>query len=151
VITHAIIRALRVFRQVLVGDNRKPVSLYVDGLLGEMVWSATADGWVGIANSIRYVISYQGDSTPDQLVLEYAKQMLLPNKLMDAIEQAKPTAIQENQRLSEEIHGLRLGTVHIGTDGKRGGIFAELEGGRHDRSWRVEFNEEHCEGIGFDT
>jgi hypothetical protein len=120
--------------------------------LGPMRWSEDAEAWAGQHNGIRFLIAYEGPSTPTQELLGYAREMLAdPAKLLRPVDSAKAGAVAENPGFAEEIAGFCLDLVHFYRHNAARRIIADLAGGKRGRSWRVEFRERDCEGIGFDT
>ncbi len=130
----------------------EPQRRYEDELLGTMFWSEDEEAWAGESEGIMFLVAYDLQSTPTEDLLVYARQMLAdPAQFREIVERAKPAAIAVNPRLANEVEGLRVVAVLFYRYKTVRRIFAGLEGGKRDRSWRVEFSEEHCEGIGFDT
>lgn len=128
-----------------------PLERYADQILGSMVWSADAEAWAGEYHGIRFLISYDCRATPTIDLVAYARKVLAdPGAFLGTVERAKPAAIGENPALADEIAGLRVEAVHFYSYKTVRRIIADLAGGKRGRSWRVEFREEECEGIGFD-
>ena len=129
-----------------------PRERYKDEVLGPMSWSEDDEAWAGEYKGIRFLIGYAGRSAPTDDLLAYAREMLAdPDAFLRAIDRARPAVVAQLPRLADEIAGLRVEDVYFSRNKTGRYIFATLAGGRRDRSWRVEFAEEHCEGIGFDT
>ncbi len=129
-----------------------PLPRYEDDFLGPMSWSEDDEAWAGEYGGIRYLIAYERGATPTSEALAHARMVLAdPGVFLAAIERAKGTEAVERPWFSEEIAGLRIGEVYFYCSRSKRSILIDLPGGKEDRSWRVEFGEEGCEGIGFDT
>jgi hypothetical protein len=129
-----------------------PRERFEDEVLGPMSWSEDDESWAGEHNGIRFLIRYEGRSTPTDDLLAYGRETLGDlGSFLGAIDRARRTMIAEYPRLADEIAGLRVEDVYFSRNKAGRYIFATLAGGQRDRSWRVEFTEKHCEGIGFDT
>lgn len=128
-----------------------PRKRYEDAVLGPMVWSEDDEAWAGEHGGLKYLLAYEGRATPGDELLGYARMVLAdPQAFVRAVERAKADAAAENPWLADEIAELRVGVLYFSHQGTPG-ILAGLEGGKEGRSWRVEFGEEGCAGIGFDT
>ena len=129
-----------------------PLQRYEDEVLGSMIWSQVDEAWSGECNGIRYLISYNHQAVPDPKLLAYARDVLANRDIFNrAIERAKASALAANPRFAEEIAELRVDAIYFYSSRTTLGIMVDLAGGREGRSWRVEFGEDGCEGIGFDT
>jgi hypothetical protein len=125
-----------------------PRERYEDEVLGPMSWSEDDESWAGERNGIRFLIRYEGRSTPTDDLLAYARETLGdPRPFLDAIDQAKRTEISRNPRLADEIAGLQVEDGYFARTKAGRYFFATLAGGHRDRSWRVEFMEKHREGL----
>jgi hypothetical protein len=132
--------------------GEEPRPQYEDEVLGPMVWSEEEEAWAGEHGGFRYLVAYDRRATPASNLLAYARNVLAdPAAFAAAVERAKRDAAAEYPRLAEEIAGLRVETVSFFARQGARGIFVTLAGGKEDRCWRVEFGENGCEGIGFDT
>ncbi len=134
------------------GKGEDPVPRYEDVVLGSMVWSDDDEAWAGELSGVKYLIAYDRQAKPTNELLGYARKVLAdPGAFHSAVERAKRSATAENPRLADEIAGLQVEAIHFYMHKGVRRILADLEGGEGDRSWRVEFKEMDCEGIGFDT
>ena len=129
-----------------------PQERYEDEVLGAMSWSEDDEAWAGEYKGFRFLIRYEGQSTPTDDLLAYARETLGdPGSFLEAIDREKRTMIARYPRLADEIAGLRVEDAYFSRNKAGRYLFTGLAGGQRDRSWRVEFTEKHCEGIGFDT
>jgi hypothetical protein len=135
----------------LLKKREDPLERYNDDGLGLMVWSEDDEAWGGEYGGIKYLIGYDSQATPRSDLLAYARSILddVP-QLKNKIEQAKEIAIAENAGLAKEITLLRIESVFFYHHKERRRILASLAGGLKNRLWRVEFEEDKFEGIGFD-
>jgi hypothetical protein len=130
----------------------EPQEQYVDPVLGGLVWSQDDEAWAGERDGLKFFIAYGGQATPEKELLQYARDVLEnPSAFTDTVERAKPDAIAAHPKLADEIAGLRVEAVRFYAFKNTRRILADLAGGQRDRSWRVEFSERDCDGIGFDT
>src|SRR5262249_39831391 len=109
-------------------------------------------GWKGEASAMSYIVAYEGLEAPPHDLLMYAREILANrDRFRAAVESAREPLILQQPLLAEEIAALRIGTLCFYKHKNVRRILANLDGGKGDRSWRVEFREDQCEGIGFDT
>jgi hypothetical protein len=129
-----------------------PLQTHEDETLGAMVWSEEDEGWKGECDAIAYIVAYEGLQTPPHDLVLYARETLANRgEFRAAVESAKKIAVSQHPKLAEQITALKIGTACFYRYKNVRRILADLNGGQGDRSWRVEFTEDQCEGIGFDT
>jgi len=58
---------------------------------------------------------------------------------------------EDEQYYLNEVNSLIVGLIHFHFYKNQPRIFAELEGGRDFRCWRIEYSGTKCEGMGFDN
>lgn len=130
----------------------EPLQRFDDDVLGSMIWQIESEAWEGVSNNLRFSLAYDGGATPNAQLIEYGRNMLLVNDaIIKGIEQAKGAAIINEPNLKTEIGALRVGVIHFFIHKGVRRILADLESDQLDRSWRAEFKEDLCEGIGYDT
>ena len=149
----------------LVFPSRRPITSLDHPRLGQLSWSRDEEGWTGEVAGICFVIDRSSGAQPDPRLIEYAESVLLadPNWLLSELEAAKTQFLQQCRDRSEEmaayyspeVDTLRYEVVVFRVRRRRVRIFADL-GERSapsapDRSWRIQFVERSCEGLGFDT
>jgi len=125
----------------------------VDPVLGKMKWNEDDEAWIGEYNGFRFALSYERKREPTRAVIEYARETLAnPPLLNDGLAQAKSAAANDfGQYYLDEVNSLIFGLIHFYFYKNKPRIFAELEGGRDFRCWRIEYSGTKCEGMGFDT
>lgn len=57
-------------------EGQQPITQYEYAALGEMVWSADGEVWVGAFRDVTFWIAYEYSSTPKQEILQYASSIL---------------------------------------------------------------------------
>lgn len=144
-------RDLCMFRDTFFRSRPRPVKDYHDSSLGDMQWSDDDDSWRGELNGVVFYLGYDYASKPRRSLLEYAFRILSRIEFIaEAIATAKREAIGRNPKMATEIEALSLGSVSFWESEGQMRILADLEGGEFGRSWRIEFRDDNCEGIGFD-
>ena len=130
-----------------------PDTNYSDPVLGPLEWSEDDEAWLGDFNSLRFSLAYDGAPRASEQVVAYAREFLAdPQWLAASLAEAKKGAKDEYAPFYDpEIDALSFGRIHFHLYKHKRRIFAELEGGRDFRAWRIEFADRHCEGIGFDS
>lgn len=121
-------------------------------VLGSMKWSEEDEAWLGEFNSARFSLAYEGMKQPSAMLVTYAREVLndrqwLASSLADAKGRAKR---QYGDFYFSEIDSLSIGRIHFYIHKGQRRIIAELDGGKDDRLWRIEYADRDCEGIGFD-
>ncbi len=121
-------------------------------ILGVLRWSPDEGAWIGSYRDIRFSLGYEGQATPSDPLVAYALEVMDDPGWLDAtFSAAKQEAFKTFEAYyAEEIRGLTLGTVHFLRRRGELGILADVEGGRDDRCWRIEYTGRQCFGIGFD-
>lgn len=140
------------FLSDLFKNGEDPLPVFTDPLLGKMEWSKDDEAWLGARRQVKFGLAYDRKSSPAAELIAYAHQVLCGGAWMEnSLAEAKQRARQEYpQAYHEEIQGLTWGTVHFYLHKGTRRIIADLEGGRDDRAWRIEYHDRECEGIGFD-
>jgi hypothetical protein len=126
---------------------------FVDPVLGAMKWNEDGEVWIGEHNGFQFALSYEGKREPTLAVVEYARETLAnPQWLNDGLAQAKSAAGRDfGQYYLNEVNSLIFGLIHFYFYKNQPRIFAELEGDRDFRCWRIEYSGTKCEGMGFDN
>jgi len=141
----------------IIGLNREPIEEpmqeFIDPVLGAMKWNEEDEAWIGEYNGFQFALSYEGKQEPTLAVIEYARETLAnPQWLNDSLARAKSAAARDfGQYYLDEAHSLTIGLIHFHFYKNQPRIFAELEGGRDFRCWRIEYSGTKCEGMGFDN
>ena len=135
------------------GLGEEPIPEFVDPVLGAMKWSEDDEAWIGEYNGFRFALSYERKREPALAIVEYARRTLAnPQWLNDGLAQARAAAPRDfGQYYLDEAQSLIFGLIHFLSYKGQSRIFAELEGGRDLRCWRIEYSEMKCEGMGFDS
>ena len=130
----------------------EPLQRYEDEVLGPMAWSADDEAWEGEYGGIKYTIQYGREAAPTSELLAYARAVLTaPDRLNGSFQDARAAALAEYPAYADEIAALRIDAMRFYVHKTTRRILADLAGGKSDRSWRMEFLDNDCEGIGFDT
>jgi hypothetical protein len=134
------------------GEDPSPV--VDDPQLGRMEWSPDDEAWVGTSGVFRFALAYERKATPTLPLLCYAKEVLSdPGWLGGTLEEEKrrwASKIPPSTR--SELAALKFGLIYFSIHKDRGPyIFAIVDGGGEDRSWRIEYHGRQCDGLGFDT
>lgn len=132
--------------------GEEPQPSYTDGVLGAMTWSPEEEAWCGQYRGQQFSLAYEWTKTPPDALISYAREALHdPGWLAASLAEAKARARQEcGDSYQAEIESLALGQIHFYLHKGARRIIADLEGGPEDRSWRIEYGDRVCEGIGFD-
>ncbi len=142
------------FLKKLFEKGEPPVPVVDDPQLGRLEWSEDDEAWVGTHRGFRFALAYERKATPAPPLLSYAKEVLNdPGWLERTLEEEKNRwAAKAPPSVQHELAGLRFGLIYFSIHKHRGPcIFAIVEGGEDDRSWRIEYHDRQCDGLGFDT
>jgi len=137
----------------LFSRGEEPLPTCSDARLGAMEWSNDDESWVGQYQDKKFGLAYEGKCAPTSELMAYAHDVLTEPGWLDAsLAAAKQQAVKEYpEPAHEEIQGLVWGAIHFYRHKGVRRIIADLEGGRNDRAWRIEYQDRKCEGIGFDS
>ena len=144
---------MRFFKK-LSEKEEDPVPVVNDPQLGRMEWSEDDEAWVGTHGGFRFALAYERKATPTPPLLSYAKEVLSnPVWLERTLEEEKKRwASKVPPSGRDELATLKFGLIYFSIHKDRGPyIFAIVEGGGDDRSWRIEYHNRQCDGLGFDT
>ena len=126
-----------------------------DPMLGLLIWESDEEGWLVNYNGFEVILSYEkGNEKPSAELMQYASSML---KSPDYLFRALATAISEFKiEFSEDekvLDSLEYTVVNFYRyKSKVNRIIASLESPFEERrTWRIEFCEQNCEGLGYDT
>jgi len=121
--------------------------------LGQMVWSSDDEAWIGTREGVQFALGYERKATPSSNLVAYATEVLAdPSWLASTLEEEKNSwASKVPTSEKSEVATLRFGLIYFSMHKNQGYIFAIVEGGRDNRSWRIEYHDRHCDGLGFDT
>jgi hypothetical protein len=131
----------------------EPVREVADPTLGRLVWSSDEDGWVGRLGDTDFSIARGDGPEPSPELLAYVREVLADTAwLATCLAQAKRTAKAQYEAFYHaEIDTLRYESFGFYLRRHRPAIIADLGERDRGRSWRIEFLDRVCEGIGFDT
>ena len=147
-----IVKVAMGFLSKLFDKGEEPERSCSDELLGPLEYFQDAESWLGSFNDHKFSLAYDRTKRPSEAVIVYAREILsdLP-WLTTTLADAKKSAQEEyGEFYSSEIGLLEWGEIHFYLHKGKRRIIAELEGGRDDRLWRIEYADRHCVGIGFD-
>jgi hypothetical protein len=134
------------------GPGEPPEPQITDPLLGTMRWVENEEAWLGDYNDGSYSLAYDRKSRPAPELIRYAQDILTDSTSIAAsLEEARAKANRDYQPYADEIASLTLGRLHFFLRRNEPCILADLEGGRGDRCWRIEYSGHRCDGIGFDS
>jgi hypothetical protein len=141
------------FFSELFKKGEEPQRSYTDAVLGSMTWSQDDEAWFGQFGAKKFSLAYERMKTPPDLLLTYAREVLSDSAwLASSLAEAKEGAKREyGEFYLAEIEILTLGRIRFYLHKGRRRIIADLEGGKDDRLWRIEYVDRDCEGIGFDN
>lgn len=121
--------------------------------LGLLRYDYEQNAWVGSIEERNFGLSSRNGQQPTSTLVDYAVGALGAPGWLDAeTDIARRTAMAEYPKeAAVEISQLALGFILFYQRKGTCHLIADLEGGRKFRSWRIEFRDRNCEGIGFDT
>jgi hypothetical protein len=129
-----------------------PERLCTDAVLGPMKWSDDDEAWFGEHNGRKFSLAYEWTKTPPDALVTYAREALHDTDwLASSFTAAKERAKEERGApYAAEVDSLSFGRIHFYLHKGKRRIIADLDGGKDDRSWRIEYADRTCEGMGFD-
>ncbi len=141
------------FLSKLFDKGESPDPIFDDPVLGAMSWSKDEEAWAGAYDGFRFAVAYERKSTPAAELLSYTREVLGDGTwLIEALESEKQRALASAPSSAKaEIEALRFGLIHFYRHKGQLRIIADVEGGGDSRSWRIEFHDRVCEGLGFDS
>src|SRR5579872_7423659 len=133
--------------------GEEPEQTCSDDVLGPLQWSADDEAWFGEHQGRRFSLSYELTKTPQEELRVFAREFLSDLAWLDStLDEAKRSAKDEFEKFyAGEIEGLRWGRIHFYRYKGQPRIIADLDGGKDDRTWRIEYSGRECDGIGFDS
>lgn len=141
-------------RSFLFGDKTKIRDEILDPELGRLVWVEDDESWKGTYSGMEFLLAFEnGKDSPSQEVCDYALSVLAaPSILMDALEAEKRKYISKYPSSEKEVVALQYEVINFYRYKSRANrIIASLGLGENYRAWRIEFAENVCEGLGFDS
>jgi hypothetical protein len=133
------------------GENPLPTCL--DDEIGILKWSKDDEAWVGEYAKKRFALAYDRKSTPAPELISYAREVLQDQAWLESsLLAAKEQALKEYpSAFHEEIQQLTWDRIDFYSYKGVQRILASLYCGHDEgRTWRIEYLERKCEGIGFD-
>lgn len=128
--------------------------VWTDEVLGTLIWNDDEGGWVGTHAGTAFAISSIRTADrcePAPELIAYAKRVLgNPAWRTECLEAAKLAAIAECGAYEPEIRALKYEFIDFYNRETGPAIIADVGEGL-GRWWRIEFDGERCEGLGFDT
>ena len=130
-----------------------PLPVVEDPQLGSLKWSKADEAWIGSYNGFRFALACGRKAAPAPNLSAYAKDVLGDRGwLAGTLEMEKSNwATKVPPGVKDEVAGLKFGLIHFSMHEDRGYIIADIEGGGGNRSWRIEYHNRECDGLGFDT
>jgi hypothetical protein len=133
-----------------------PISVYEDSILGQLLWNDDDEAWVGRYNGYIFALAYDKQKEPDKDLINYARNILNSNEWLNkTLAEAKKNWLIENNKyaelLKDEIFNLEFDKIYFFKRKNINSILANLEGPSAERSWRIEFEDMKCIGLGYDT
>ena len=134
------------------GTKPAPVASISHDRLGTLNWSDAQNEWLGSAGGLAFSIAYEGTPMPSPELLAYAQRMLLDASPLAGALQAEKAAMRIEFPLNAgEIDRLFYEQVGLSRHKGKNRVFAMLGPDNDERAWRIEFGEDECEGLGFDS
>lgn len=107
---------------------------------------------MGEFNGLTYGISYEGATTPSVELMEYAVSRLNPaSRLLTALDREKERWIAKYIQAAVEVGQLEFDEVTFYRSNGRNWTFGILGPETDGKAWRIEFQEQECTGLGFDS
>jgi hypothetical protein len=121
--------------------------------LGVLRYDYEQNAWVGNLDEKNFGLSSRTKDPPTPMLVSYAVGALkAPGWLSTETDIARRAAIDEYPKeAATEISQLTIGSILFYQRKATCHLIADLDGGREFRSWRIEFRDRDCEGIGFDS
>ena len=141
-------------RSFLFGDKTKIRNEILDPELGRLIWVKDDESWKGTYSGMEFLLAFEnGKDSPSQEVRNYALSVLSSTSILeDALEAEKRKYIAKYPNSEKEVAALRYEVVNFYRYKSRANrIIASLGPGENFRAWRIEFAENVCEGLGFDS
>lgn len=140
------------FFSELLKKGEEPQQSFTDAVLGSMTWSKDDEAWFGQHGGKNFSLAYEWTKTPPEELSTYAREVLNDSAwLASSLAEAKERAVEQcGDFYRAEIEALTWGRIHFYLRTGKRRIIADLDGGKDDRLWRIEYGERNCEGIGFD-
>jgi len=137
-------------------SGEEPISVYEDSILGRLLWNDNDEAWIGKYNGYIFTLAYDKKKEPDIDLINHARNILNNTEWLNkTLAEAKNNWLIENNKFAEilkdEIFSLKLDKFYFFKRKNVNSILANLEGGSAERSWRIEFKEMKCIGMGYDT
>lgn len=131
----------------------QPQEIIDDPVLGRLQWSKDDEGWTGEYRGFKISFSQKNESVPTEALIKYARQVLdTEGFLTESLEKAKQEWIMKLPKHAKEISALYFDEVHFyRSKGQKNCILAHLGPEDDYKSWRIEYMEMNCLGLGCDT
>jgi hypothetical protein len=129
-----------------------PLSNIVHPTLGTLTWSSQEKGWLGSVNGLSFCLAHEDSPEPSKEVVAYAEEMLrAPHLLRDPLEEQKGVWAKKYPAQATEISQLSYEQITFYRHKGKNQVFASLGPESANRSWRIEFQNHECKGLGFDS
>ena len=132
----------------------KPIQIIDHEVFGVLQWSKANNEWSGSYNSLKFTISQEKNrKEPSKEILEYVSAMLSDTEfLIGTLEAEKNRWIEQHQLSDEHMKEISLLNFEelsfFRYKGLTNKILATLSPDSN-RSWRLEYTEMECIGLGF--
>ena len=139
-------------KQCFVKEIPEPVATWNHPSLGDYVWDASSESWVGACGSYTVSFSFEKSSEPDVDAVDLAARLFSnPTLFNNGVVQAKAEAKRSfASHLEGEIEGLSVQAIHfcLCPDGEA--MVVGLAGGTQGRNWSADFVGWDCHGLSHD-
>ena len=134
------------------GRTPPPLDALSHPVLGVLRWSSPEKGWVGETSGLPFCLSHHGTPEPTGELLAYAETMLSPpTPLLEGLRHEKHSWLTKYPRNTAEVAALNYVQVTFYRHKEKNQVFATLGPDTDGRAWRIEFQENRCMGLGFDS
>jgi hypothetical protein len=134
------------------GKKVPPLRSIMHSALGKLSWSQEEKGWIGEINELAFCLSHEGGPEPTAELLAYAESLLSPPRpLFEGLNSAKRAWLAKYPNNASEIEPLKYDQVAFYRHKGKNRVFAMLGPEAESRAWWIEFQEDKCTGVGFDS
>lgn len=139
---------------ILFGNKVEIIEKIDDLKLGSLLWNEDEESWQGNFKGYLFLISLEKEkSEPTSEILNYAYHILANTEILKTgLESEKLKYLARYPKDFMEVETLKYESVSFYRyKSKENRIIASLTSSSEYRAWRIEFSNETCEGLGFDT
>jgi len=132
--------------------GERPEAVVLDPQLGDLRWSEQDEGWLGSFNGFSFSLAYEKVSRPAQQLVAYALRLMQKREwLTQTLEAEKEKWKREYPAQAAEIDALEFDHLGFYRYKSANQVFANLTPESDDRCWRIEYKEDTCMGLGYDS